>query len=1046
MRYFRKAVLVVLVGAAVAGLGFAQRTTATFAGIVTDQTNAVLPGAEVSLVNEGTSATLQQLTSETGEFVFDFIPPGTYTFKILMPGFKSYESRAIPLGAAQNVRRTYTLEVGAVTDSVTVTGQAPLVNTISPEQRLSLETVQIQNLPMINRNITNIMDVGSGLTTGTSNDVGFSGTRFRLNGLGGSSMSLTADGTDANGNAGPTMVSGYGAYNKIEVMSSESVGEVQIIKGVIPAEYGSAMGGAMSLITKSGTNQYHGSLFHRYEGSLLAARHPQFTSKAKTVWNQFGGSLGGPIKRDKAFFFFAYEGYRLRSAVDTNPTVPTPYFRDILTNSLPQADIKLLLDHYPLPNQPHAPTDLIGRFIGPGALENNDDHIDVKGNLLLGSGNLSVTYFGGSPDQIRAAATPGNPQFTLATTRRLSGNYVLAKGKWTSSTRIGYNYAFFERIDKLWYSRDPHTPETRPAGRRLPVISYPGLTGFNRDNRATGLIPSYSFEQHVAVFHGTHSWKFGGILSLPAGGQQQTTSNSVSFQTLQDVLQNTPSSVAFTSNKYPSNWRMANFGFFLQDDWRVNRKLVLNLGVRYDRYDNLVVRKWEGDFGRSLSSYDLSPEAQKNLNVRMAIFNMDGLIDPVNFKWGPLRDPDNPVESDNLSIAPRVGFAYTADGKGDFVVRGGFGVNFQGYDVSQFEGNVQENAQIPRTRSFTRAEAATYGLKFPVYMEDLEQLMVRLAGNQPVVGIRFDPHMTPPYAMNYTLGIQRALTPSMVLETAFVGTRGVKFNMVRTFNQVDRITALRPNRDDISGSYIDNSQQTNYNSLQTSLKQRMTHGLTFGVHHTWGKALSYTGGDISGGFVGDTRNSIEDFDQVKIERSLSAGDVLHYVAFDWVYSVPTVRSTSSLMRHVFGGWQVSGIWRARTGSPLGVSQTGGRPDILDIDGAVNKNCCSFGNLQYLNPAAFQLVGISSASSRTVRRGHSNSTPLRGPANSNVDVALAKNFSVSEETQLELRTDMQNALNNTQYNGVSTNMSNSDFGRIISTRPGRVIQVQLRLKF
>jgi hypothetical protein len=152
------------------------------------------------------------------------------------------------------------------------------------------------------------------------------------------------------------------------------------------------------------------------------------------------------------------------------------------------------------------------------------------------------------------------------------------------------------------------------------------------------------------------------------------------------------------------------------------------------------------------------------------------------------------------------------------------------------------------------------------------------------------------------------------------------------------------------------------------------------------------------------------------------------------------------MRHVFGGWQVSGIWRARTGSPLGVSQTGGRPDILDIDGAVNKNCCSFGNLQYLNPAAFQLVGISSASSRTVRRGHSNSTPLRGPANSNVDVALAKNFSVSEETQLELRTDMQNVLNNTQYNGVSTNMSNSDFGRIISTRPGRVIQVQLRLKF
>jgi hypothetical protein len=143
---------------------------------------------------------------------------------------------------------------------------------------------------------------------------------------------------------------------------------------------------------------------------------------------------------------------------------------------------------------------------------------------------------------------------------------------------------------------------------------------------------------------------------------------------------------------------------------------------------------------------------------------------------------------------------------------------------------------------------------------------------------------------------------------------------------------------------------------------------------------------------------------------------------------------------------VSGIWRGRTGSPLGVSQTGGRPDIVDIKGAVNSGCCSFGNLQYLNPAAFQRVTVSTASSLTVRRGHANSTPFRGPGNTNVDISLGKSFAVSETSKLELRTDMQNALNSTQYNGVSTNMNNSDFGQIVSTRPGRVIQVQLRLSF
>src|SRR5215813_5523209 len=144
-----------------AGVSYGQRTTATFTGIVTDSSGAVLPGAEVQMINEGTAAATQQLTSETGEFLFDFVPAGIYTLKILMPGFKTYESRSMPLAAAQNVRRTYTLEVGAATDSVTVTGDAPLVNTLSTEQRISIETLEVKSLPMANRNITDILSVGS---------------------------------------------------------------------------------------------------------------------------------------------------------------------------------------------------------------------------------------------------------------------------------------------------------------------------------------------------------------------------------------------------------------------------------------------------------------------------------------------------------------------------------------------------------------------------------------------------------------------------------------------------------------------------------------------------------------------------------------------------------------------------------------------------------------------------------------------------------------------------------------------------------------------
>ena len=217
----------------IAQLSFGQRTTATFAGIVTDSSGAVLPGADIQLVNAGTAALIQRITSETGEFVLDYVPVGTYTLKIVMPGFKIYESRGIPLGAAQNVRRTYVMEVGSPTDSVTVTGEAPLVNTLSPEQRLSPETLEVRSLPMVNRNITNILEIGSGLTRGQPTANGQAGNRFRLNGLGGSAMTVTADGADANGNASSPTIGGVGGYNKI------GTGACSIATKVPPSRHGS---------------------------------------------------------------------------------------------------------------------------------------------------------------------------------------------------------------------------------------------------------------------------------------------------------------------------------------------------------------------------------------------------------------------------------------------------------------------------------------------------------------------------------------------------------------------------------------------------------------------------------------------------------------------------------------------------------------------------------------------------------------------------------------------------------------------------------------
>jgi len=1020
-------VAAVLVGMASASL--AQRTTATFAGIVIDPTSAVLPGAEVQLINEGTNNVTEKLTGETGEFVFDYVPVGTYTLKITLGGFKTYESKGIPLGAAQSIRRTYTLAVGEITDNVTVTGEAPLVNTLSPEQRVGMDTLEVRTMPMINRDITSILNIGTGLTTRPQVE-GTQGSKFRLNGLGSTSMAVTANGTDANGNPGSPTISGYYGYTKINVMSSEAVGEMQIVKGVTPAEYGMAMGGQLSVITKSGTNAWHGSLFHRYEGSVLSAR-PQFLARENNaVWNQFGGSLGGPVKRDKVFFFFAYEGYRQRGVVAMNATVPTQRFRDIFTTSLPFPETQLWLKFYPLPNQPLTASDaVIGTWIGPGARSANDDHVDAKIDVLLGGGNLSTTLAVSHPDLSVPVDLPTNPRAFTSRWRRASVNYVLGRGPWTFSSRAGYNIARLWRVQDWWYVNDPKKPETIAGMRNVKYISYPGLTAVRGESHVRSRHPTYMAEQHVGYMHGTHSTKFGGMLYLPSGGNPDTDAGNVAYQTLQDVITNTPSSISFDSGRPDHTWRFVNFGFFAQDDWRVNRKLVLNLGVRYDRFGHFVPKA-------------LHP---KDPFGTIGVFNLDGFCGCPDFVWtGGLRPTDNPFKNDNFSMAPRFGFAYTLDDRGDFVMRGGYGINFQGYDAQTFEDRLGRSPKIPNNRPVSRVEAAQLGWKFPIYQEDMLMYFASLPNIS--VGALIDPNLKPAYAMNYTLGFQKALTSTLMLDTSYVGTRGVKFPMGRTYNQVDRLTGIRPNPSMGEGAYTDNSQETVFHSWQTSLKQRMRRGLLFGLNYTWGKALSYTGGGTALVAGGDTAGGIEDFFNVKIERSLSVGDVAHDFSGDFLYEIPTPFKNSAIGRHVLGGWQIAGIVRATTGEPLKVTQTGGRPDLIDIPGAVNKNCCSFGNLQYLNRDAFALLPVVAASGRTARRGHESNSPLRGPGYSNLNLSLGKTFPVGEGRTLELKADAQNALNQTQYAVVSTNLSSVQFGQITATNGARVVQVQVRLAF
>src|SRR5262245_27464564 len=376
-----------------AGTLGAQVTTATFYGIVTDSSGARLPGTGLTLIHEGTGTTLTGTTNELGEFAFDFLRVGSYTLRVEAAGFKKYESKGIELAAGQSVRQTFALDVGTLAETVTVEGTAALVSTASAEQLQTFEELKVTELPLGNRNVSNVLRLSTGVDMG-------SGRNPRLNGIGAMGTGISVDGTDANSNPEQRGMAQYGARNYIDVMSIDAVQEVQLVRCILAAEYGGVLGGQVNIISKSGGNEFHGSAFENYQSHVLNARNPFIAARDQTgnmlpkpraVFNQFGGSLGGPVVLNRIFFFGAYEGYRESASRRVNATVPTTSYRNEILRALPFAETKILLDNLPLPIVPI--NDDLGRFEGIRNVESSENHVTAKGDIRITSaGNLALTY------------------------------------------------------------------------------------------------------------------------------------------------------------------------------------------------------------------------------------------------------------------------------------------------------------------------------------------------------------------------------------------------------------------------------------------------------------------------------------------------------------------------------------------------------------------------------------------------------------------------------------------------------------------------------
>ena len=1030
-----------------AGGAWSQVTTANLAGVVQDASGAVIPGAPVNLTEDASGLSYDAETGADGTFNFRALPTGTYTLTIEASGFRGYRATGITLVAGANVRQTHALEVGAITETVEVEGAPPLVATEASEQTESIDNQKVTELPLGRRNVTSLLGLSSGTDVGNGS--------VRINGLGKSATSVTVNGTDANSNPGEgRAMEQYGGRNYMDVMSIEGVEEVQITRGIQKAENGGALAGGVNLISKRGSNQWHGSAFENYRSHIFNARDPfqtnydqdtgQILAKNREVFNQFGGSIGGPIIRNKLFVFGLYEGYREYAAQRVAGDVPTNSFREIILDARPEPETAMSLDTLPQANVLRDGDDYTARFEGRANRERTEDHAVIRTDFSpTASSNISFTYSRNRPFGLdpRINLNNGNDRTYEYIQDRYNAQYTQTTSTLVFESRFGWNHADMDRLDSFFNLMNPDFPETIEYWNRIPRFQIQTPTGNLGYNGAEVWYlegNTYSFDQKVSKISGNHAYKFGGRYIFYGGNRGNPENPRWAFNSIDDMYINLPAS---SYNQFgsggPHQSRQYEIGGFVQDDWRVNNKLMLNLGIRYDFYSNNVITPTGANF-----------VTNKNYEQPAGGVGLD-------FAFGPRRPYDKPIDHDpGANLGPRAGFAYQANDK--TVVRGGVGFMF----AATINGILRQSTadlDLPRRLIFSQEENIRVGGKYPMVNEEMAPLAraeIQLQGSE-LAYTTIDTSLQSPYTINYQLNVQRQINDTMMWEIGYVGTRGIKFPMHRRYNLPDRITGIRANPTFIpSGTYVSSDESVMNHSLQTSFRKRMSNNLSFDLHYTYGQTIAYAGGDVGLNYAADATDSNQTFNNLAIERAAVQFDTKHRAVADVIYNLPTLQNMAAPVRAVLGGWQVSGIYRGSTGSPTNLSQGCSqqhacRPDYIggNLYASGTFGTPRIGSHQdaiYLNRDAFQT--IPEINGVAIRPGNAGKALVRAPGQWNVDVNVAKFFNITESMRLQLRAEMFNFFNHVNLTSLNGNRENSDFGTLDNSASMRNMQVGMRLTF
>jgi carboxypeptidase family protein len=1041
----------------------AQTHRASVRGTITDPNKAVVSAASIKLINKETNETRTVVTGTDGEYTLSSLPPGSYGLQVAATGFAAF-AQEIVLNVNQDLRLDASLVVGGVATEPHVIVSSPSdLKKDSASIGTVIENQQVVGLPLDGRNFYELSLLVPGAVPPAQGSAG--STRgdfaFSVNGAREDANNFLLDGVY---NVDPKLNT-FGVRPPVD-----AIREFEMLTSTYDAAFGRNPGAQVNVVLKSGSNDFHGSLFEFHRNAALDARNffaPSGEKKPKYIRNQFGGSFGGPIRRDRTFFFGDYEGTRSREGITRITNVPTAQERagnfsqslfgnpidpftgqlfsggvvpDLRINAVGRAIAAL----YPLPNR-NVP---LQNFVSSPTQRDDNNSFDARiDHRVSDRADLTFRYSFGDRDLVEPFT---GPTFALVpgfgdTVKRRSQNAMAALTLVLTPNLVNESRIAFSRVASSVTQEASRlnpdvglsfvSPNPRDAG-----LSFITVTGFSPlgdegNNPQSGVTNVYQILDTASYVRGRHLFKFGVDVRLAQqnafrdvesrGRLQFSPFAQISGNALADLLLGFPllTSVARVDN--PQHIRTESYNFFMNDSFRVRPRLTLTLGLRYE-YNSPPV-----DAQDRANVYDIA--SRSLIQVGRSGIPRSGFV------------------ADKNNFAPRVGFAWTLGDAETTVVRAGYGVYYDQSPMAPGEALYFNSPYFDNNIFFTLPGLPlTLSNPFPAFFPF----------PLPDSALAIQRDLRTAYMQHWNANVQQQFGRNSILEVAYVGSKGTHLLTARDINQ-PQPSALppglpfvpRPNPafDDID--MLESRANSNYHSLQARFQQRLSQGLAALVSYTWSKSID----DASNFFTsaGDPNFPQNSYDP-GAERGRSNFDVRHRLSASYSYDLPlgkgrTYLADAGWVSTIVSGWQSFGIVTLQSGRPFTVAllseidNSGTGRSILGFGANDRPNVVGDPRLsqpspeRWFNQNAFAFPPRGSF-------GNAGRNILDGPGYSNVNASLFKNTYLSERLNLQFRAEVFNLFNHPNLNLPDNFLGSPTFGQITSARDPRHIQFGVKLLF